>query len=78
MKTNQTFSISSVLVPGKILLALIVFLTMFTIKVNAQWNPNTSVNLLLSSLPMTFNSQLQLPTVKHGSHFTARLQGIMP
>lgn len=60
MKPNQTFSISAVLVPGKIVLAIIVFLTMYSLKVNAQWNPNTSVNLLLSSF--TDDVQLATPT----------------
>ena len=60
MKTKQTFSISSVLGPGKIILAIIVVLTMYSLKVNAQWNPNTSVNLLLSSF--TDDVQLAAPT----------------
>jgi len=52
MKTRQTKCIRSVHFSGFFLVALFIFSVLITEPAKAQWNPNTSVNILISNLPM--------------------------
>ncbi|HEX7411806.1 MAG TPA: T9SS type A sorting domain-containing protein [Bacteroidales bacterium] len=51
MKTNQRKSIRSVFGLGILLLAMLGLFVLVPGTIHAQWNPNTSVNMLISGLP---------------------------